>query len=247
MIKYVQDIMPFYIVSTSYNQYIKALSDKTGFKYENTYSTKLELDKYELNEEEQDKLIDIHNNILFDSSFENIDRLFNDVISKMEINKLVESVKPVGGIGKRDAILDIIEKNNYQPEGLMYSGDSITDKEALEYAKDNNGLSISFNGNNHSIKSASIAIASTNNLILAVIADIFNNKGTEGVYDFINEYNEEPLEAILNSSNNNEITQELLLSKPSIDVINEDNIEELTNKSKITRDKVRGKRIGNLG
>ena len=36
MIKYVQDIMPFYIVSTSYNQYIKALSDKTGFKYENT-------------------------------------------------------------------------------------------------------------------------------------------------------------------------------------------------------------------
>ena len=130
---------------------------------------------------------------------------------------------------------------------LMYSGDSITDKEALEYAKDNNGLSISFNGNNHSIKSASIAIASTNNLILAVIADIFNNKGTEGVYDFINEYNEEPLEAILNSSNNNEITQELLLSKPSIDVINEDNIEELTNKSKITRDKVRGKRIGNLG
>jgi energy-converting hydrogenase A subunit R len=165
----------------------------------------------------------------------------------MEINKLVESVKPVGGIGKRDAILDIIEKNNYQPEGLMYSGDSITDKEALEYAKDNNGLSISFNGNNHSIKSASIAIASTNNLILAVIADIFNNKGTEGVYDFINEYHEEPLEAILNSSNNNEITQELLLSKPSIDVINEDNIEELTNKSKITRDKVRGKRIGNLG
>lgn len=247
MINYVQDIMPFYIVSTSYNQYIKALSDKTGFKYENTYSTKLELDKYELNEEEQDKLIDIHNNILFDSSFENIDRLFNDVISKMEINKLVESVKPVGGIGKRDAILDIIEKNNYQPEGLMYSGDSITDKEALEYAKDNNGLSISFNGNNHSIKSASIAIASTNNLILAVIADIFNNKGTEGVYDFINEYHEEPLEAILNSSNNNEITQELLLSKPSIDVINEDNIEELTNKSKITRDKVRGKRIGNLG
>ena len=44
MIKYVQDIMPFYIVSTSYNQYIKALCDKTGFIYDNTYSTQLELD-----------------------------------------------------------------------------------------------------------------------------------------------------------------------------------------------------------
>ena len=29
--------------------------------------------------------------------------------------------------------------------------------------------------------------------------------------------------------------------------VHKDNIEELTNKSKITRDKVRGKRIGNLG
>ena len=43
MISYVQDIMPFYIVSTSYNQYIKALCDKTGFIYENTYSTHLDL------------------------------------------------------------------------------------------------------------------------------------------------------------------------------------------------------------
>ena len=64
----------------------------------------------------------------------------------MEINNLIESVKPVGGIGKRDAILDIIDKNNYKPENLMYSGDSITDKEALEYARDNGGFSISFNG-----------------------------------------------------------------------------------------------------
>ncbi|WP_455645994.1 hypothetical protein [Methanosphaera sp.] len=247
MIKHVQEIMPCYIVSTSYNQYIKALSDKTGFKYENTYSTQLELDKYSLTSEEQDKLLDIHDNILFDSSFENIDKLFNEVISKMEINSLIESVKPVGGIGKRDAILDIIEKNNYKPENLMYSGDSITDKEALTYAKENGGVSISFNGNIHSINSASISIASDNNLILAIIAEVFNNKGTQGVYDFIKEYNEDPLETILGLSTNNQITQDILLSKPSIDVITEENKKNLNDKVKITRDKVRGKNIGNLG
>lgn len=247
MIKYVQDIMPFYIVSTSYNQYIKALSDKTGFVYDNTYSTILELDKYPLASDEQDKLLDIHSNILLDNSFENIDYLFTDVISKMKIHSLMDSVKPIGGIGKREAILDIIEKNNYKTENIMYSGDSITDKEALEYVKDNDGISISFNGNIHSIKSASISIASENNLILAVIADVFNNKSTSGVYDFIHEYNDNPLEALLNTSIDNQITQELLLTKASIDIITEDNIEQLNNQSKITRNKVRGKNIGDLG
>lgn len=247
MIKYIQDIMPCYIVSTSYNQYIKALSDKTGFIYENTYSTKLELDKYLLTQDEQDKLLDIHDNILFDSSFDNVNRIFTEVISKMQINNLIESVKPVGGIGKRDAILDIIEKKNYKPENVMYSGDSITDKEALEYAKDNGGLSISFNGNIHSINAASISIASTNNLILAVIAEIFNKKGTTGVYDFINDYHSDSLEAILNCSDNIKITQELLVNKPSIDIITNDNKKNLNDIAKTVRNKVRGKNIGNLG
>ena len=247
MINHIQEIMPFYIVSTSYNQYIKALCDKTGFKYENTYSTQLKLDQYELTNEEQESLLSIRENILFDYGFDNINHLFTDVISKMNINNLIESVEPVGGIGKRDAILDIIDKNNYEPSNLMYSGDSITDCEALEYTKDNDGISISFNGNIHSITSASISITSNNNLILAIIAEVFKNKSTEGVYDFISEYNDNPLEAILQKSSNNEITQELLLNKASIDIITEDNIEELNNKSKITRNEVRGQKIGNLG
>ncbi len=247
MISYVQNIMPCYIVSTSYNQYIKALCDKTGFNYENTYSTQLELDKYDLNNKEQDSLISIHENILFDSSFDNINHFFTKIISKMEINNLIDSVTPVGGIGKRNAILDIVEKNNYEPSNLMYSGDSITDCEALEYAKENDGISISFNGNIHSINSAAISITSTNNLILALIADIFNNKGTSGVYDFISEYNENSLETILNYSTNKEISQELLVNKASIDIITENNIEELNNQSKKIRNIVRGQKIGNLG
>lgn len=247
MIKYVQNIMPFYIVSTSYNQYIKALCDKTGFIYENTYSTQLDLDKYDLSNDEQESLLSIKDNILFDYGFDNIHRQFTEVISKMQINNLIDSVTPVGGIGKRNAILDIIDKNGYDASNLMYSGDSITDCEALEYAKDNGGISISFNGNVHSIASAAISITSTNNLILALIAEIFKNKSTEGVYDFISSYNENPLESILSYSKNDNMTQELLLNRASIDIINEENVQQLNQKSKIVRNKVRGQKIGNLG
>lgn len=247
MISYVQDMMPFYIVSTSYNQYIEVLSTKTGFKYENTYSTQLELDKYELESTEQEYLLNLHENILFDYSFENIDNIFKNIISKMKIKKLMDSVKPVGGIGKKEAILDIIEKNEYNPSDLMYTGDSITDCEALEYAKDNQGISISFNGNIHSITSAAISVTSTNNLILAVIAEIFKNKSTEGVYDFIASYEDNPLEAIIDNTKDKNIAQEILLNKASIDIITEENVEKLNNQSKKIRNQVRGKNIGNLG
>ena len=247
MISYVQDMMPFYIVSTSYNQYIKALSTKTGFKYENTYSTQLELDKYELESTEQEYLRNLQENILFDYSFENIDNIFNNIISKMKIKKLMDSVKPVGGIGKKEAILDIIDKNEYNPSDLMYTGDSITDCEALEYAKDNHGISISFNGNIHSITSAAISVTSTNNIILAVIAEIFKNKSTEGVYDFIADYEENPLDVIIDNTKDKNIAQEILLNKASIDIITEENVEKLNNQSKKIRNQVRGKNIGNLG
>lgn len=247
MISYVQDMMPFYIVSTSYNQYIKALSIKTGFNYEKTYSTQLELDKYELESTEQEYLLNLHENMLFDYSFENIDNIFNNIISKMKIRKLMDSVKPVGGIGKKEAILDIIEKNEYEAANLMYTGDSITDCEALEYAKDNQGISISFNGNIHSISSAAISVTATNNLILAVIAEIFKNKSTEGVYDFIAHYEENPLDAIIDNTKDKNIAQEILLNKASIDIITEENVEKLNNQSKKIRNQVRGKNIGNLG
>ena len=247
MISYVQDMMPFYIVSTSYNQYIKALSIKTGFNYEKTYSTQLELDKYELESTEQEYLLNLHENMLSDYSFENIDNIFNNIISKMKIRKLMDSVKPVGGIGKKEAILDIIEKNEYEAANLMYTGDSITDCEALEYAKDNQGISISFNGNIHSISSAAISVTATNNLILAVIAEIFKNKSTEGVYDFIASYEENPLDAIIDNTKDKNIAQEILLNKASIDIITEENVEKLNIQSKKIRNQVRGKNIGNLG
>ena len=246
-IKYVQQLMPSYIVSTSYNQYIEALCTKTGFNYDNTYSTLLKLDMYELNMDDQDKLLDIYQNILFDSSFENLNHIFNDVIAKMPINKLIESVKPVGGIGKRDAIEDIIKKNNYKPENLMYSGDSITDVEALEYANENDGIAISFNGNIHSISAANISIASDSNLILALIANIFKDNSKAGVYEFIYEYNNDPLGAILSNMDDNYITQQLLLSKPSIKLVDENKIDNLVDESKQTRNKVRGQNIANLG
>ncbi|WP_225370285.1 hypothetical protein [Methanobrevibacter arboriphilus] len=54
-----KNTMDSYIVSTSYGQYIEAISDYLDFPFENTYYTHLDnLDNYELSVDEKEKLIE---------------------------------------------------------------------------------------------------------------------------------------------------------------------------------------------
>ena len=55
-LRFVHNIMPSFIVSTSYEQYITSLCDIIGFPKSNTYCTKLNIDKYQLSTEEAVKL-----------------------------------------------------------------------------------------------------------------------------------------------------------------------------------------------
>ncbi|MDO5852297.1 MAG: hypothetical protein Q4Q23_07405 [Methanobacteriaceae archaeon] len=247
-LNYITNIMPAYIVSTSYNQYIEALCNVTGFNYENTYSTRLDLDKYNIDIGELEKIKQYKEEILNDSSFENIHKIFIEKFPLLESNKMILDVVPIGGLGKKESIIDIVNKNNYQPENIMYLGDSITDTDVLDYIKNHNGLSISFNGNEHAINTADIAVITDNTVITSLISEIFNNNDLKTVYDFISKFNENPFDAINQYSNNNKLIQELLINKlPIIKKITSDNKDDLIIRSKNIRNQVRGENIGLLG
>ena len=55
-LQYVRNIAHAFIVSTSYEHYIKALCQALNFPYENTYCTEVSMDKYHVTEEEKNKL-----------------------------------------------------------------------------------------------------------------------------------------------------------------------------------------------
>ena len=55
-LQFVKGVMPAYIVSTSYEPYIRALCEIVGFPYKNAYCTRVNIDKYPLNKEERKKL-----------------------------------------------------------------------------------------------------------------------------------------------------------------------------------------------
>lgn len=240
-----------FIVSTSYGQYIEALCNYVNFPLENTYYTKLDLDNHSLSISEKKKLIEFKD-IILDGNFEELEKIFFEELPKMDIGKLIKDVKTVGGHGKKLAIEDILKKHNLDAEGIMYVGDSITDTEPLRFASENNGLSVSFNGNEYPLKEAQIAIISDNTIATSILLDLHTKFNKEYVLEFVKSYSKDPKRAFesfrIGFSLIDEFNQ-IFKDKnlPLIEIVTEDNIKDLTKKSIEMRKSIRGKNIGSLG
>ncbi len=247
-LQFINSTMPSFIVSTSYEQYIRALCDLIKFPYENTYSTKLDMDKYSIDDEDKEKLMEFRKIILKNPDFEVLNKIFWEDIPKMKISKIIEEVNPVGGEGKKEAVMDILSKFGFENSDVMYVGDSITDVEPLRFAKEHGGLAISFNGNEYAIKESEIAIMADNTVITAIIADLFNRFGKDEVIKFINSYMDNTEDALNNYPVNEKLKGAIKqVNLPKIAIVNNENFEALAAESKTFRRLVRGELIGALG
>ncbi len=247
-LQFINRTMPSFIVSTSYEQYIRALCDIIEFPFENTYSTKLDIDECSITDTDKEKLMQFRKKILENPDFEVLDKIFWEDIPKMEISKLMEKVDPIGGEGKKIAVLNIIGKFGFENSDIMYVGDSITDAEPLRFAKEHGGLAISFNGNEYALKEAEIAIMADNTVMISIIADLFNRFGKDEVIRFINSYMDDTENAVNNYSIDEELKEALKeVNLPKIALINSKNFETLVDESKAFRRLVRGEAIGALG
>ena len=198
-LRHVQTIANAYIVSTSYEHYIKALCKAIDFPYKNTYCTKVNLDKCPITPQEKDllkeiaqeishmQLIDIPSSagLLADFSqsdqavIERLDAIFWTEIPKMSVGKFLVDVITVGGEQKAEAIRDAVKRLGVELKDVLYVGDSITDVAAFKLVKTGGGLTISFNGNGYAVKDAEVAVLSESNLVTAAIADLFCKFGKD--------------------------------------------------------------------
>lgn len=231
------EIAPCYIVSTSYTPYIKAVCDALAFPVENTFSTEINIDEFQISSPEKATVKDFLSRIieappfslpydlksideLNESSRKTIrlmDQIFWKDLPKLAINQLLLRVNPVGGIEKANAVEKIVMMQGCCLEDVMYVGDSITDVEAFRLVRKGGGLAVSFNGNDWAVKEAQIAVTSSNALPTAFLAHMFLNHGL-GIMD------------------------DLLVTH-----INEESAAEVTRQSVRVRKSVRSEKIGSLG
>ena len=254
LLNYIKENMNHYIVSTSYGQYIEALCNYMEFPFENTFYTKVDVD-VSIKDDEKQQIQKFKKQILENpENYKLFDEIFFKEIPKMSFYDSIKDIEVIGGEGKKIAIEKIIANNNINKNQILYIGDSITDVEPLEFVKNNNGISISFNGNKYSIKAAEIAIVSKSAIASLLIADLYNQNNKQVVLDFIKDYNSsDNIKELLDNYKITDYTKDNFLNTfnkdnyPLIKIIDEDNFDNIVNISSKMRNNIRGQNIGELG
>ncbi len=265
---HIQSLTDAFIVSTSYEHYIKALCKAVNFPYKNTYCTKVALDKSPITPQEKERLrkiaqeiaqmppIEIPSNAknLMDFSIsdqtliQRLDEIFWSLIPKTFVGKFLTEIVTVGGEQKAEAIRDAAKRSGVALEDVLYVGDSITDVEAFKLVRDNGGLTVSFNGNRYAVKNAEVAIQSESNLVTAVVADLFIKLGKKQTLNALGSWN---FEALNKSKVDEALLQQLFVISPDclpkVQIVTAENMESLIKESSAFRKKVRGVAIGRLG
>lgn len=254
LLEYLKEAMNTYIVSTSYGQYIEAVSNYMEVPFENTFYTNVDMDSLHLNDEEIQKIMEFKEMIMDNpEDYELFDDIFFTQIAQMGIYDEIKKVEVVGGLGKKLAIDRIIERDEIDVNEILYIGDSITDVEPLEFARKNNGISISFNGNEYPLKVAEIAIVSPSAVATAVIANIYAENDKDKVLKFIENYNvtDDMKKLFTDYEIDSEITDKFFSvfgdEYPIIEIVNDENYESILKTSKQMRNNIRGQDIGGLG
>lgn len=201
----IRALMPAFIVSTSYEPYVRAACEALDLPVENAYFTEIDLDRYGLPGSEKERLKTLYREILSMSMIEipedassisdfspqaqetikRLDEIFWEEISNMKVGSLLREVNPIGGKEKVGAIHDSLERTGVALSELIYVGDSITDSEALFLVRAKGGLAVSFNGNKYALCSAEVACISESAAPLYQVAKAFHEGGKEKVLKLI--------------------------------------------------------------
>ncbi|MBN1109856.1 MAG: hypothetical protein JXA45_03755 [Methanomassiliicoccales archaeon] len=260
--RYVQEFMSTFVVSTSYEHYVGAACEEIGFPFENAFCTRLSMDMYEVDEGEMRTLrrmaqeivrmplIDLPYNARSVRDLSPDDRLivrrlediFWTEIMELSSHQLLSQVNPVGGDEKATSVVEICKRLSVPLEDCMYVGDGVTDVRALQVVRRSGGLAISFNGNAHALREADLAVMSGDTIVTSMLAELFYRSGREGVLEAVEAWDYDSLRSsgMVHEYLLRECARLFPSSPPTVALINKDNLPELLTASLEQRELVRG-------
>ena len=267
-IQFVKSIMPSFIINTGYEHFTLALCDHLGLPYENARGTKLDIDKYRMNEKEKIRLKEIRKEITAmpmieipknaksihdfsekgQESIMRLDEIFWKEIPQMESGKMLKEINPLGGYEKAKAVKKILEKLKSNLDDVIFFGDSITDVSVFQMVREGGGLTVSFDGNEYAIREAEIAVLSGNTIVTSILTDVFNRFGKDSVINLVAEWSHSTLKKYRLTPILQERIFQLYPEKlPQVEIVTTRNMARLVKESRAFRKRVRGKAIGKLG
>ncbi len=263
-LNYAQKISEAYILSTSYEHFVRALCRIVGFPLENTYCTKLNLDEYALNDKEKAKLksyaweiggmpsINIPTNAksLQDLSsrdqttIKQLDKIFWKEIAGTHCKRIFSDVNVANEAEKTIAVRDIASTFSSPLNEVMYVGGNITDAPAMEFVRTNYGLTVSFNGDEAAVRNADLAVLSESCAPVAILANMFLLHGKAEAINIAGNFEKDVLwRSQADPALLDRLFELYPNSWPKLYVVTEWNVESIVNVSKQFRKNVRGKSV----
>jgi len=223
-----KEIQPV-VISTAYEQFLEVSAKPLGIR--KIHATAFEPEKYRLPKDEKEFIlqaveiiaslpeIEIPLNDRSKSSVEWLNDFFWNKLAKTEAGKILNEVKAVGGQRKLEVV------RCYGIPNPIVIGDSISDYAMLSWAKEN-GLAVSFNGNEFAVKNSNLAIVGNTTFAEAYIVEAYLSEGVKGVRKSVRrEFNSDIADK---------------LKETEFYWIDESNVDEVINKSKAMRRRLRG-------
>ncbi len=202
-LNFLRQKIPAFIISTSYRPYLEALSQVTGFPLENIFCTEVDFDRYRPSKSESSLLKELAQEIasmpmihipegaqsMTDLPAESqrvilrLEQIFWEIIPTFQTGRFLEDVNPIGGIEKARATQESVLRTGLSLEEVLYVGDSITDVEAFNLVRKEQGATVAFNGNIYALKAAEFYALAFEARVLKALAHLFARQGRDGLLD----------------------------------------------------------------
>ena len=265
-LRFVQELMASFVVSTGYEHYVSAVCEQVHFPFENTYCTRVSLDAFRMEEWEAEILRgyaqeitampllevprgaksvrDFH--LRDQKTIMRLDEIFWQEIPGLTVYRMLMDVNPVGGDEKASSIVDICKKTGVGTEETVYVGDGITDIQALQLVRRGGGLPISFNGTEFAVREAEIAVVSCNTVVTSVLVEAFNRSGKEGVIHLVDNWSLDGIRSsgLVHDYLIRELVRVFPEGLPTVARVRPDNLDKLVEESVRCRKALRGETVG---
>jgi predicted HAD superfamily phosphohydrolase len=251
----VRQLLPVYVISTSYTPYIRALCGVLDLPFDHCRCTELSLDAWEMDREEsawlREQVLRVLERPVIElpegagsaqdlcdedqTTVAALDELFWTRMQARTSGELLNAVRPVGGGMKLEALERIAAAEDVPLSAVMYVGDSITDAPPLAAVKAAGGAALSFNGNGYALTAAEFAAASPDAEVCGHLAKAFAHGGRDAVAAAVRSW-PKPTEGARTSGK----------ARARVGLVDEEP-EALASASAAARRQVRGERIARLG
>jgi predicted HAD superfamily phosphohydrolase len=260
VLRAVKDLLPAFVISTSYRPYIEALCDRVGLPADCTFSTPFPLDAHSLAPGEAERLAALAADLAglsppewpegaagpedLEPEHRATIRVLARAVAELEglsLAPLLRAVAVVGGPAKARALREAAQRLSALVGEALYLGDSITDAEALSLVRTAGGVAVAFNGNRYALAAAEIAVLSPHAGPILALAAVHARGGPQAVRDLVASWPEAARDRNFAPGWKPEYARAEML------FVEEQDFETLVARSEAVRRRVRGEAVGSLG